>query len=76
VVRNEANSRRLNDTIVVVISSNVARAKTEPTQLFISPTDADGARRACYSIQPCNAKTWRTSTHNLLFAESDRCLFP
>jgi mRNA interferase MazF len=43
-VQNDANNRQLNDTIVVAISSNVARAQSEPTQLLVSIATSDGAQ--------------------------------
>lgn len=44
VVQNDANNQRLDDTIVSAISSNVTRAKSEPTQLLIDVRTADGAQ--------------------------------
>ena len=45
VVQNDENNRRLkNDTIVAAISSNVARALTEPTQFLIRISTSDGAQ--------------------------------
>jgi mRNA interferase MazF len=42
VVQNDANNRRLDDIIVAAISSNVARATTEPTQLRIDMRSPEG----------------------------------
>jgi mRNA interferase MazF len=42
VVQNDANNRRLDDTIVAAISSNVARATTEPTQLLLDMRSPEG----------------------------------
>jgi mRNA interferase MazF len=44
VVQNDENNKRLDDTIVVAISSNVLRTKQVPTQLLISVAATDGAQ--------------------------------
>lgn len=42
VVQNDANNRRLNSTIVAMITSNTRLASTEPTQLLIDPATPEG----------------------------------
>ena len=44
VVQNDANNLRMDDTIVTAISSNVARAESEQTQLLISVATHDGTQ--------------------------------
>jgi mRNA interferase MazF len=44
VVQNDANNQRLDDTIVVAISSKVARANTAPTQVLIEISTKEGAQ--------------------------------
>jgi mRNA interferase MazF len=44
VVQNDENNKRLNDTIVVAISSNVSRTQQVPTQLLISVATTDGVQ--------------------------------
>jgi mRNA interferase MazF len=42
VVQNDANNRRLNSTIVAMITSNTRLASAEPTQLVIDPATPEG----------------------------------
>ena len=42
VVQNDRNNQRLDDTIVVTISSRTQRAQSEPTQLLIDVTTPAG----------------------------------
>lgn len=42
VVQNDANNQRLDDTIVVAISSNIARGSGEPTQLVLRRSTNEG----------------------------------
>ncbi len=42
VVQTDVNNRRLHNTIVAAISSNVRLAKTEPSQLLVDPATSDG----------------------------------
>lgn len=42
VVQNDQNNARLDDVILVVITSNVSRAASEPTQLLIDITTPSG----------------------------------
>lgn len=42
VVQSDRNNLRLDDTIVVAITSNTARATVEPTQLLIDPAASAG----------------------------------
>lgn len=76
VVQNDSNNRRFDDTIVVAISSNIARAITERTQLLIKIGTSEGANQDYFSIQRCSAEIWLPSTLNSLCEKLDRCPLP
>ena len=42
VVQCDRNNQRLQNTVVAMITGNVQRAQTEPTQLLIDPSTPDG----------------------------------
>ena len=42
VVQNDINNQRLDDTIVVAISSNIARGSSEPTQFVLHRSTHEG----------------------------------
>ena len=42
VVQSDANNRRLQNTIVVMITTSIRLASVEPTQLLIDPNTAEG----------------------------------
>lgn len=42
VVQNDRNNQRLNAVILALVTSNIQRAVTEPSQLFIDISTADG----------------------------------
>ena len=42
VVQCDRNNRRLQNTVVAMITGNIQRAQTEPTQLLVDPSTADG----------------------------------
>jgi len=43
VIQTDINNRKLNNTIVAAISSNIRLAKTEPSQLLVDPGTPEGA---------------------------------
>ena len=54
VVQGDKNNRRLHNTIVAAISSNIRLATTEASQLLIDPTTSDG--RSSGLLQPSAVK--------------------
>lgn len=43
VVQCDRNNRRLQNTIVAMITGNIQRAETEPSQLLVNPTTDEGS---------------------------------
>jgi mRNA-degrading endonuclease toxin of MazEF toxin-antitoxin module len=60
IVQNDRDKRRLDNTIIAQITTNVRRAR-EPTQLLIERSTLEGQQAGCSTIQCSHATIWRRS---------------
>jgi mRNA interferase MazF len=85
IVQNDLNNQRLNDTIVVAISSNTSRAAHEATQFIIEVASPPGRRSGllfdsavqCENMVTIDRKFIRRRIGSLLpdvMSKVDRCL--
>ena len=85
VVQCDPNNRRLQNTVVAMITGNIQRAETEPTQLLVAPSTPEGQSSGLHgeSAVKCEnlftiqqAHILRTIGHlsQALMAKVDACL--